>query len=240
MEPVSPQNLTTVAQEKGLIVDHPAPFAEDYGPSEITAPAAFTRSAFQLTPDRPFSEPIAGPEGIYILALQTNLPSEIPALADIRSHVTEDLRVRLATLTAQRVGTNFSHQLTVQMASGKSFAAVGFADGLDPLVLPPFSLVTQDIPELDDHATLNQVKGVALTTPIGTASTFLKTDDGGFILFLQSKLPIDQEKMAAELPQFTAELRESRAQQAFNDWYQHEASRQLATTPLAREMGMRR
>jgi hypothetical protein len=243
MTPVSPQNLATAARQKGLAVEHPAPFAEDYGPTEFTAPAAFTQAAFhQLNPDAPISEPVAGPNGVYILALQTNLPSEIPPLDQIRHRVTEDLRMRLATVTAQRSGTNFAHLLPMQMATGKSFAAVGFADGLEPLVLPPFSLSTQEVPELENHATLNQLKEAVLTTPVGSASGFVEADppngDGGFVLYVQSRLPIDHEKMAAELPQFTAELRQSRAEQAFSDWYQHEANRELRTTPLARQMGM--
>lgn len=234
MTPVSPQNLATVAAQKGLTVEHPAPFAADYGPSEFTAPAAFTQAAFALTPDSPFSRPIASPEGVYIIALQTNLPSEIPPLDKIRGKVEEDLRIRLATVTAQRVGTNFAHGLPMQMATGKSFQAAGFGSGLEPLVLSPFSLATEDIPELGSHATANQVKEVAMMTPPGTASGFIPTDDGGFILYVQSRLPVDQEKMASELPQFTAELRQRRAEQAFQDWYQHEANRELLSTPLAR------
>lgn len=238
--PVSSGNLATVARQKGLAVEHPAPFSEDYGPAEFSAPPAFTQAAFkELRPDAPISEPVAGPDGIYILALQTNLPSEIPPLDKIRSKVTDDLRMRLATITAERAGTNFASQLPVQMAAGKSFAAVGFAARLDPLVLPPFSLSTEDVPELGDHATLNQLKEVALTTPTGTASSFMQTDDGGFILYVQSRLPVDREKMAADMAQFTADLRDRRAQQAYSDWMQHEANRQLRSTPLARQMGMR-
>lgn len=240
MAPVSPQNLSVAARQNGLTVEHPAPFAEDYGPSEFTAPPAFTQAAFhQINPDSPISLPVVGQNGVYVLALETNLPSEIPPLEQIRNQVTADLRLRLATAAAQRAGTNFAHQLPMQMAAGKSFAAAGFADGLDPLVLSPFSLSTQDVPELDNHATVNQLMEAALTTPAGAASPFVPTDDGGFILFVQSRLPIDQEKMSAELPGFAAELRQRQADQAYNDWYQHEANRQLRSTPLARQMGMR-
>ncbi|HXC36867.1 MAG TPA: SurA N-terminal domain-containing protein [Candidatus Acidoferrales bacterium] len=240
MEPVTPQNLATVAAQRGLTVEHPVPFTADYGPSEFTAPTAFTEAAFhEVTPDSPFSRPIAGQNGVYILALEKNIPSEIPPLDQIQSKVTDDLRNRLATITAQRVGTNFAHQLPMQMATGKSFQAVGFADGLNPLVLSPFSLSTQDVPEADGHATGNQLKEAAITTPVGSTSGFVPTDDGGFVLYVQSRLPVDQAKMAADLPQFTGQLRQQRADQAFSDWVQHEASRELRNTPLARAAGAR-
>ncbi len=231
MEPVSSQNLATATRQKGLAVEHPAPFAADYGPSEFTAPADFTKAAFQLTPESPISLPVSGPNGVYILALEANLPSEIPPLEQIHSRVADDLRMRLATFTAQSSGTNFAVRLPIQMAVGKSFAAAGFANGLEPLVLPPFSMVTQDMPELGNRATLRQVMEVAFTTPVGTISGFIPTDDGGFILFVQSRLPIDKETMAAGLPDFAARLRESRAQQAYNDWIQHEASHEIRNAP---------
>jgi hypothetical protein len=239
MNPVSPDNLVTAAKQKGLTVHQPAPFSADYGPTEFTAPTAFTKTAFQLNPESPISEPVAGPDGVYIIALNANLPSEIPPLSRIQEQVTDDLKLRLATITAQRAGTNAAVRLSIQMATGKSFAAAGFADGLEPLVLSPFSLNTQDVPELGNHATVNQLKEVALTTPVGNASQFMQTDDGGFILYVQSKLPIDPEKMASDMPRFMEELRENRSQQAFNDWLQHEANRELRTTPLAKQMGMR-
>jgi hypothetical protein len=143
--------------------------------------------------------------------------------------------MRLATITAQRAGTNFAAHAPIQMAAGKSFAAVGFANGLDPLVLPPFSLQTQDVPELGGHATFNQLAEVAVVTPMGAASPFFPTDDGGFVLYMQSRLPIDEAKMAADLPDFTARLRENRAEQAYYAWRQHEANHELRNTPLAKE-----
>jgi SurA N-terminal domain len=238
-KPASPEDLLTVARQKGLAVENPAPFSADYGPSEFTAPAAFTRTAFQLTPDSPISEPIGASDGIFVIALRGNLPSEIPPLDQIQPRVTEDLRLREAIMLAQRAGTNFVRRLPIQMAAGKSFAAVAFADGLDPQVLPPFAMSTQEIPELGDHATVNQLKSAVFGTTVGTSSGFKPTDDGGFVLFVESRLPLDGEKMAAELPQFTAELRNRRAQQAFNDWIQHEASRELRNTALGRQMGTR-
>jgi SurA N-terminal domain/PPIC-type PPIASE domain len=239
MQPVSPENLATAARQNGLTVEHPAPFAADYGPSEFTAPADFTKAAFELTSESPISLPVSSPNGIYILALEANLPSEIPPLEQISSRVADDLRTRLATLTAQHAGTNFAARVPIQMAVGKSFEAVGFADGLEPLVLPPFSLATQDVPELDNHATFNQLAEVAVSTPVGTTSGFMPTEDGGFVLYMQSRLPIDDVKMATEMPEFTARLRESRAQQAYSQWIQHEANHELRNTPLAKEMGMR-
>jgi hypothetical protein len=45
-------------------------------------------------------------------------------------------------------------------------------------------------------------------------------------------MPVDQAAMNADLPQFTASLRRQRESEAFNQWLQAEANRQLRTTPV--------
>ncbi len=230
----SAQDLVTVARQKGLKVQTPAPFSEEYGPQEFTASPAFIRQAFELTPDSPIPEPVAGPDGVYVMALDQNLPSEIPSLVEIRGRVTRDLEMREAEFFARSMGTNFVRMLGPEMASGKSFAAACIAGGAEPQVLPPFSMSTSDMPELGDHATMNQLREAAFLTRVGVPSNFETTDDGGFVLFIESRLPIDQTRMAEDLPEFAARLRESRAQAAFTEWYNREANRDLRDTPLNR------
>ena len=92
------------------------------------------------------------------------------------------------------------------------------AAGLAPQVLPPFSLTTRELPELGGNAELNQVKQTAFTTSIGQASGFEQNNVGGFVLYVQSQLPIDQSVMNAEMPQYLTSLRRSRESEAFNEW----------------------
>jgi len=233
-KPASASDLYSVARQKGLRIETPAPFSAEYGPEDFAAPAAFTRQAFELSTGSPLAEPVAGPDGVYVMALVTNLPTEIPPLSEIRGKVASDMQLQEAIILAQRTGTNFVHNLFLQMAAGKSFTAACVAVGAEPQMLPPFSLSTQELPELNGHATLNQVKQAVVSTPPGMASGFMPTDDGGFVLYVQSHMPIDQSKMATDLPQFTAELRQQRQSQTFNDWYLREANRELRDTPVAR------
>jgi hypothetical protein len=232
LEPAKPENLAAVAKQKGLTVHLTAPFASANGPEEFDAPPEFTKAAFGLTPDEPLAGPIAGPKAIYIIALVKQLPSEIPSLDQIRVRVTEDYRLHEATLLAQRAGTNFVHTLASQMAGGHTFASACIVAGLQPQALPPFSLDTRDLPELGDGVDLGQLKQAAFTTPVGHVSGFEVTSDGGFVLHLQSRLPVDQAAMNADMPQFTTALRRSRQNEAFNEWLQIEANRQLRDTPV--------
>jgi hypothetical protein len=231
-DPPHAEHLAAVAKEKGLAVHITAPFSSQYGPEEFIAPEGFTKAAFALTPEEPFAGPVPGDDAIYVIALTRQLPSEIPPLEEIRNRVTQDYQSRAATLLAQGAGTNFARTL----ADGKSFAASCTAAGLQPQMLPPFSLGTQKLPELGGHGDiLTQLKQASFSTPTGHASLFEETDDGGFIVFVKSRLSVDQSAMNSELPKFTADLRRERESDAFNGWLQIEASRELKNTPVFRE-----
>ena len=240
LTPASAENLATVAKQKGLTVQTTAPFAADAGPQEFTAPEGFARVVSGLTPDEPFANPVLGKDAIYVIALARQLPSEIPPLADIRDRATQDYKFQFARQLALRAGTNFVHTVKISMAGGKSFAAACVAAGLSPQVLPPFSLTTRELPELGDQAELSQVKQSAFTTTIGQAGNFVETADGGFVLFVQSQLPVDQATMNAGLPQFTTDLRRSRENEAFNEWLNGQISEQFGNLKVDNQLIFRR
>jgi len=167
-----------------------------------------------------------------VIALAKQLPSEIPALDQIRDRVTQDYRMVQATELAQRAGTNFAPGLAAQMAAGHTFASACIAAGLQPVTLPQLSLSTEELPELGGRASLPQVKQAIFSTPSGHVSGFEETEDGGFIVYVQSRLPLAPATVSAALPRFMDSLRRQRESDAFNEWLQAEANRQLRTTPV--------
>jgi len=236
IDPAKPENLATLAKQKKLAVRATAPFNAAYGPEEVNVPPAFTKAAFKLTAEYPFAGPIGGPDAIYVIALANRLPSAIPALDQIRARATQDFQNREAAALAQRAGTNFYITATMQMALGKTFAQAAVTAGQAPQILTPFSLSSQEVPEAGDRAEIGQLKRAAFTTAPGHLASFVATTDGGFVLFVQSLLPVDQQKKTVELPQFTAQVRRGRENEAFNRWLQAEANRELRNTPLAELM----
>jgi hypothetical protein len=231
-DPVRPENLETVAKQQGQTVHLTAPFGLQYGPEEFTAPEAFGKAAFGLTPDEPLAGPIVGRDAIYVIALAKQLPSEIPPLDQIRGQVTRDYQFQEGLLRAQQAGTNFAQILQTGMAGGKSFSSECTAAGVHPETLPAFSLSTTTLPELGNRAELNQLKSAAFGTPIGHASDFVATTGGGFILNVKAQLPIDTAAMNDNLPQFMASLRSQRETMAYNNWLERTGSRDLRDTPI--------
>jgi hypothetical protein len=232
IDPARPENLATVAKQKGLTVRVTAPFSRESGPEELTVPENFIKAAFALTTDEPLVGPVTGSNVFFVMALDKQLPSEIPPLDRIRGRVTRDYQFREAVLLARSAGTNFVHTLTESLAGGKKFTAVCAAAGLQPQTLPAFSLSTRELPEVGDRANLSALKQAAFTTPVGKTSDFEETGNGGFIVYVQSQLPIDQSKMNSELSQYAAALRRERQNEAFNQWVSLEVNRRLRDTPI--------
>jgi hypothetical protein len=234
MEPIAAGNLDKLAKESGLAVGITAPFDRENGPRNQEAGVEFAQRAFKLKADQPFAGPIMGLNAAYVIALSQQIPSEIPPLDRIRGRVVDDYKYEQAKTLARQAGMALYPVLTNGLAQGKVFPAICLNAQLKPVSLPPFSLSTRELPELEDRANLNQVKQITFSTPPSTVSSFQPTEDGGFILYVKSKLPLDQAKMTATLPAFANYVRQSRQNEAFNEWFSKQASTGLRDTPLGK------
>ena len=55
--------------------------------------------------------------------------------------------------------------------------------------------------------------------------------DGAYVVFVQSKLPLDETKLTANLPTFERSVRQARRAEAFNDWFRREAEKSFREVP---------
>ena len=228
-DPPHAEDLIKAAKEQGLEVKVTKAFEKEYGPSELNLGANFpVTSLFNLTPEDPFVDrPIPGLDGVYVLAFNKLIPSRIPSLEEIRSRVVADYKFGQAMRLAQMNGQVFSQTATNELAHGKTFAATCTATGVKSVEVPPFSLSSQRMPEVEDHADVGTFKEAALSTPVGSVSSFVPTHDGGFVVHVKQQLPIDAVKMKAQLPDFSKAVRQRRANEAFELWFNQEGSKAL-------------
>ena len=147
------ENLAAVAKAKGLEVKVTKPFDKEYGPSELNLGANYpAASFFELTADEPMvSAPVRGMDGVYVLALDKFIESHIPELSEIRSRVEDDYKFQQALSIAKVNGQSFASTVTNELAHGKSFAQTAEATRVTPVKLPPFSLATTRLPEVEDQ-----------------------------------------------------------------------------------------
>ncbi len=233
MQPVAPANLQTLAKKEGLTVQSSKPFSREDGPSEIEAGPDFTKIAFSRTAEEPFSTPIPGMDGVYVFAVTKRLASEIPSFEQVKDKVTGDYRYAQGVTLARQAGQAFYPQLTNGLATGKTFDALCKDAQIKPVEIPPFSLSSRTLGEVEERLNLNQVKQLAFSTEPGKASAFQMTADGGVVVFVKAKLPINEEKMKTDLTSFVTYVRQTRQNEAFNDWFRKEAERALRDTPLS-------
>jgi hypothetical protein len=235
MTPVQAGNLDVMAKTNGLVVGITPPFATNSPPKELGVGLDFAHKAFTRSVTEPFAGPIVGSNAVYIIALNKRIPSEVPPLEQIRPQVVRDYRAAQALVLARQAGMDFYQTVTNGLAQGKDFAAICTGAKVKLVDLPPFSISTRQLPEVEDRLNLNQLKQIAFTMPPGRVSAFEMTADGGVVLQVKAKLPLEEAKITAGMPAYLNALRQARQNEAFNDWFRREAEKGLKDTPLARQ-----
>lgn len=235
-EPVRAADLEPRAKEKGLAVKVTEPFDREEGPKELKVRADFTKAAFALTQEEPVAGPILGEDGAYVLALKATFPSYIPPLDTLRDRVTRDYRSSEAVKLSHQSGEQFHQALTNGLAQGKTFPALCREAKLKTIVLPPFSRSSSSLgqAEVEDQIPIGILQEVAFKVPLGKVSGFVPLTTGGFILYVQERLPMNEQKMQQDLPKFLSMLRQTALNEAFNEWFRKQVETGLRNTPLAR------
>jgi hypothetical protein len=242
IDPPHREDFDKLAKTNGLTVSVTAPFSQREGPKEIEVGEDFVKAAFSRTPEEPFARPLSGQDGVYVIAFDKKLPSEVPPLEKIREQVTENYRYIQALSAARKAGAAFYQTLTNGLAQGKTFSALCAEAKVKAIELPPFSRSTRALPEVEDHVNLEGrvirqgfkepgFKDFAFATPPGTTSPFQMTSDGGMILHVKARLPVDQAKLNADLPAFVNYERQRRQESAFDTWFRKEMEKGLRETP---------
>jgi parvulin-like peptidyl-prolyl isomerase len=232
-EPQRPENLEALAKEKGLIAKVTAPFDQENGPTEFDGGPDFAKTAFALSPnDDPFAGPIIGKDSVFVIAYNKQVPSAVPPLETIRDRVANDYKQVQAVMQARLAGQQFVQKATNDLAQGKTFAAICSEAGVKPTAIQPFSLSARELPEVEKHLSLNQYKQITFSLAPGKVSEFNPTLEGGVVVYVRQKLPVDQARMKADMPAFIKMVRQQREQEAFNEWFRREADKGLRDTPL--------
>ena len=55
--------------------------------------------------------------------------------------------------------------------------------------------------------------------------------EGGYVAYVKARPPIDETKMKLELPEFIANMRQYRQNEAFNKWFQRQAELAKLSAP---------
>ena len=237
-QPNQTDHLEKLAAASGQQSAVTEPFDRN-GPQGLKVLEPFTEAALALTPQQPIpSDPLPGEDAFFVIALKKKFPSEVQPFEAVRERVTEDFRRHEATEAARRAGEAFYSRLTNGLAQNKTFQAVCLEADVNPQKLPPFSLATRSLPaEWENRVNLTSLKKEAFGLEPGKTSRFVPTLDGGYVLHLVARQPVDEAKVKAELPAFVDRLRDERRREASGQWLTKEYSLAHVTGQLLSKKG---
>jgi hypothetical protein len=245
-DPNKIENLDKLAAAKGFPVNVTKPFDSSKGLEEFddeTDPEARTpqeslrdfvrREALKLTDDKPIRfNPIRGKEAVYVIGKKGRIPAELPPLEKVQDQVTNDFKRFVSQQLARSAGQAFHTNLTNGLAQKKTFEQICAEEKVPILNVPPFSLATETITNLDARIKVGLLKNLALDLEVGKASPFIPfSQEGGLVLHVKDRPRLDDAAVQAGLPQFMGQLRIARFNDAFIGWMRRQAEQARLTFP---------
>lgn len=207
-------DFAKVAEEFAVTVHETGFFSLRDAVAGIEAGPQFHQTAFTLGPDAPFSDPVRGEDGYYVLEYLDSKPSTIPQFEEVRQQVIERLKHRRAVEATVKRGRQTLSRLKEAMAAGKSFPDACAELGLKVNSPPAFTLA-EDTPALP---AASNVKELALGMATNTVSEFVPTPTGGLFFHLKRREPFDPEQFAQSRADFEQQILQRNRQALFQDW----------------------
>jgi hypothetical protein len=237
IEPMKGESLPEMATAKGLTALISEPFTENQLIPNLGVQYQLTRQSFQLTEEEPFTTPFLALDGVYLVSLNSVIPSEVPPLDEIRGRVTVDFYQQQSLEDAREAANAFHTTLTTQLAEGKTFEAICDEAGHTRVQMPLFALNSQT-QSGDQRADISTLKNLAFALENGDVSQVSSTRDGAMILHLNSFVTVREEDLESELPDYVETLRRTRRSEAFSEWLvEGQATMNFATAADDTEAG---
>jgi hypothetical protein len=256
--PFTLDDLQKVASAKGLKVNVTEPFDGRTGPKEFKPTQAFMRTAFSLSTNAPEDKsrsmtyaqsPIPIEDGWLVMGLKARFDAKHQDFAQVQAKVIDDMKQQQAFMMARSNGLAFEAKAMTAMNQGKGFDSVASANKVGLVTLPAFSLTGAT--NLQSEAELKKMETVSpnvahllvdrnefqqlvenvYTLQTGKISPYIPTMQGGYIVYLKARQPVDSEKLQKELPTYLARLRDQRANAAFAEWFQKQAQEMRLSIP---------
>jgi peptidyl-prolyl cis-trans isomerase D len=180
----------------------------------IDAGPQLNQAAFALSPDVPFSDPVRGENGYYVLEYIASHPSEIPPFDEIKQQVIDRLKQQRAYEATVKQGRELAGKVKQAVAGGKSFADACAPLGLKAKSSKPFTAMD----EAPDLPAAKTVQEATLGMATNSVSEFIPTAKGGLFFHLKERRPPSPEAFEKDKPQLEARMLERDRQAIFNDW----------------------
>lgn len=192
---------------------------------QLAAIPQLSQYSFQLTAQAPFSDPVQGPDGFYVVHLLSITESHPLSLEEAKPKITETLKAeRLRELMSNK-GAEVARQLREALKTGAPLEKVAEKSGLKLERIPPMSLVEIPAPDKpkpekpkDEAPDLPVIKNSVAVLNVGDVTDFVPATKGGVVAVLEKRAPADPAGYAAAKAQFETRYLSQKRGTIFVEW----------------------
>lgn len=173
-------------------------------------------AAFRVTKTDPDSDAIPGENGdsYYVLHLDDSVPSKLMTFEEASPQIVEALKNSKAHELLSVKAGDVRNQIIARVGEGKSFADAVATTGQKAETFPPFSLEEPSVEAPDSREIMYAASGLAE----GELSQFMPTADGGIIVHLDKREPIDEAAFEKDKPLLTPTFAAAKLNIIFAEW----------------------
>ncbi|HEV3065437.1 MAG TPA: peptidyl-prolyl cis-trans isomerase [Chthoniobacterales bacterium] len=186
----NPATFDQAAQEKGLQVQQTELFTQQQPDKAIAQEPALLREAFNLTIENPMSDVIEGKDGFYVMKLTKIEASQPLSLEEAKDKVVAVIKAEKVRNAIEAKAKEVREKIDAEMHSGADFVQAAEKAGYKPETPPAFA--PADPGSNIEIVTIMAINSVDLAQ--GGTSKLLENADGGLIIHMLKKEPIDEQK----------------------------------------------
>ena len=207
--------LDEAAAKAGATVVETPEFEASAPPKEIGASSLAAEAAFKLTSENPNSDVVTTEGGYYVLQLAGITPAKPMTLEESKAQLTEELISERANEALSLKGGELHKKIIEAVTAGKSFADAAKEAGAIPEAFPTFSPVEQPKADQPDA---REIMGRSFEMNEGELSDFTPTQNGGLLLHIDKRLPVDEAGFAKEKTMIAGSLEDTKRMAALQQW----------------------
>lgn len=204
-----------VAKKLGAIIHETQLFPRSAPDPQLAREPMVITEAFRRTKEDPNSDPLpAGRDGFAVLQLVETVPSKLLTLEESKPQLVEQIKNERAQELMTMKAAEVRKKIAPELKAGKSLADAATAAGVKAESIAPFS---QNEPN-KDVADAMDLLARALYQTEGQLGEFVPGEDGGVLILVEKRLPIDEAKFGKEKPKLEERLIGQRRAITFQEW----------------------
>jgi hypothetical protein len=204
----------SAAKQAGIEVAETGLFPQGAPDPALGSEPRLVSAIFQIPADHPDSDVIQSGDSFYVVRIAEVVPSKPLTLDEAKPRVTADLKAEKARETMDASAKELRAKIEEALKGGKPFEQAASEAGAKPEKLPAFSIA--DVsggagPPAEVVMKVTEMKE-------GELSPFVPGEDQGFLIYLEKRVPLDEDLASQQKGRIEMLLERGRRDAAFAEW----------------------